>query len=84
MTGTSVAFNAIEITGLTGALVILITAVLSPSIQRLPTWYLLLCSGAVYSFSMLLVAMAHQQFGPEPDFALCLIQGVLIYACPIW
>jgi len=84
MTGKSVAFNVIEIIGLVGALIIIFTAVFAPSIQRLLTWYLLLCSSAAYSFSMLLLAMAHRQFGPEPDFALCLVQGVLIYACPIW
>ncbi|KAE9407171.1 hypothetical protein BT96DRAFT_148984 [Gymnopus androsaceus JB14] len=84
MTGKSVAFNVIEIIGLVGALIIIFTAVFSPSIQRLPTWYLLLCSSAAYSFSMLLLAMAHKQFGAEPDFALCLVQGTLIYACPIW
>ncbi|KAE9386112.1 hypothetical protein BT96DRAFT_549952 [Gymnopus androsaceus JB14] len=33
---------------------------------------------------MLLLAMARRQSGPEPDFALCLIQGALIYASPIW
>lgn len=69
MTGTSV-FNSIEITGLVGTFVVLITAVLSPSIRRLSTWYLLLCSGAMYSFSMLLLTMVHQQFGPEPNFEL--------------
>ncbi|KAE9407158.1 hypothetical protein BT96DRAFT_986775 [Gymnopus androsaceus JB14] len=79
-----VAFNVIEAVGLAGALVIIITAVVSPSIQRLPTWYLVLCGSAVCSFSMLLLAMAQRQSGPEPDFALCLIQGALIYASPIW
>ncbi|KAJ3756411.1 hypothetical protein EV360DRAFT_71999 [Lentinula raphanica] len=39
---------------------------------------------AVYSFSMLLLAMAHGQTGPEPHFALCLVQSALAYACPIW
>jgi len=79
-----VAFNAIQITGLIGALVIILTALCSGSIRRLPTWYLVLCSGAVYSLSMLLLAMAHAQFGPSPNFVLCLIQGAFIYASPIW
>ncbi|KAE9383004.1 hypothetical protein BT96DRAFT_1009752 [Gymnopus androsaceus JB14] len=33
---------------------------------------------------MLLLAIARRQTGPEPAFALCLIQGALIYASPIW
>lgn len=78
-----VAFNAIETVGLVGALIVIFTAILSPSIQRLPTWYLVLCSGAVYSFSMLILPMAQRQSGPEPGFALCLFQGALIYASPI-
>jgi hypothetical protein len=82
--GLSLAFNVIEFVGLAGAIVIIITAAVSPSIQRLPTWYLVLCSGAAYSFSMLLLAMAQRQSGPEPDFALCVIQTALIYAGPIW
>lgn len=82
--GLSLAFNVIEFVGLAGALVIIITAAVSPSIQRLPTWYMVLCSGAAYSFSMLLLAIARRQSGPEPDFALCVIQSALIYAGPIW
>jgi len=78
-----VAFNTIETVGLAGALIVILTAILSPSIQRLPTWYLVLCSGAIYSFSMLILAMTQHQSGPEPGFALCLFQGVLIYASPI-
>lgn len=80
----AVAFNVIETIGFVSALAIIITAALSSSIRRLPTWYLVLCSGAVYSFSKLLLAMAHAQFGPEPQFMLCLVQGALIYSAPIW
>ncbi|KAJ4472777.1 hypothetical protein C8J55DRAFT_519628 [Lentinula edodes] len=84
MAGNFVAFNTIEIIGLIGALVIISTAVLSPSIHRLSTWYLVLGSGAAYSFSMLLLAMAHGQTGPDPTFSLCVVQSALIYSSPIW
>ncbi|KAF5371880.1 hypothetical protein D9757_010576 [Collybiopsis confluens] len=83
MNGTVIAYNVIETTGLVGALAIIITAILSHSIQRLSTWYLVLISGAVYSFSKLLLAMAHAQFGPSPNSTLCLIQSSLIYSGPI-
>lgn len=84
MTSSTVAFNVIETAGLAGALLIITTSALSPAIQRFPTWYMVLCSGAVYSLSMLLLAMARAQFGPEPGFSLCLVQSALIYASPIW
>ncbi|KAE9407172.1 hypothetical protein BT96DRAFT_986789 [Gymnopus androsaceus JB14] len=83
-TGSAVAFNFIETAGLVGALLIIITSILSPNIRRLSTWYMVLCSGAAYSLSMLLLAMARAQFGPEPTFSLCLVQGALIYSSPIW
>ncbi|KAE9386108.1 hypothetical protein BT96DRAFT_1006398 [Gymnopus androsaceus JB14] len=81
--GAVIAFNVIETIGFVSAFAIIVTASLSSSIRRLPTWYLVLCSGAVYSFSKLLLAMAHAQLGPEPPFTLCLVQGVLIYSAPI-
>ncbi|KAJ4479079.1 hypothetical protein J3R30DRAFT_3473931 [Lentinula aciculospora] len=84
MAGNALAFNTIEIVGLSGALIIILTAILSSSIHRLSTWYLILGSGAVYSFSMLLLAMTHEQTGPEPQFLVCLVQGALIYSSPIW
>ncbi|KAJ3964955.1 hypothetical protein EV361DRAFT_940792 [Lentinula raphanica] len=77
-------FNVIQVAGFVGAFVIMLTALFSRSLHRLSTWYLVLSSMAVYSFSMLLLAMAHGQTGPEPHFALCLVQSALAYACPIW
>ncbi|KAH7868447.1 uncharacterized protein C8R40DRAFT_837753 [Lentinula edodes] len=79
-----IAFNTIEAIGFAGAFAITITALLSPSIPRLSTWYLVLCSSGVYSLSMLLLAIAHAQSGAEPNSTLCLIQGALIYSAAIW
>ncbi|KAF9060327.1 hypothetical protein BDP27DRAFT_1339813 [Rhodocollybia butyracea] len=84
MSSVTVAFNVVQATGLASALIIIVTAVLTPSVPRLSTWYLVLCSSAGYSLSMLLLAMAHGQSGTEPNPTLCLIQGALIYAGPIW
>ncbi|KAJ3860184.1 hypothetical protein EV359DRAFT_67533 [Lentinula novae-zelandiae] len=62
-----IVFNTIEAIGFAGAFAITITALLSPSIPRLSTWYLVLCSSGVYSLSMLLLAIAHAQSGAEPN-----------------
>ncbi|KAJ3888560.1 hypothetical protein GG344DRAFT_67843 [Lentinula edodes] len=78
-----IAFNTIEAIGFAGAFAITIAALLSPSIPRLSTWYLVLCSSGVYSLSMLLLAIAHAQSGAEPNSTLCLIQGALIYSAAI-
>jgi len=37
----------------------------------------------VYSLSKLLLAIAHEQFGPEPGFGLCLVQSAMIYSGPV-
>ncbi|KAJ3917665.1 hypothetical protein F5877DRAFT_67998 [Lentinula edodes] len=79
-----IVFNTIEAIGFAGAFAITITALLSPSIPRLSTWYLVLCSSGVYSLSMLLLAIARAQSGAEPNSTLCLIQGALIYSAAIW
>ncbi|KAJ3715892.1 hypothetical protein DFJ43DRAFT_839911 [Lentinula guzmanii] len=85
MDGIVVAFDVIQAIGLIGALAIMTTAFYqSPSIRRLPTWYMILGSSATYSLSRLLLAMAHGQAGPEPKFSLCLVQSALIYSSPIW
>ncbi|KAJ3740801.1 hypothetical protein DFH05DRAFT_369899 [Lentinula detonsa] len=85
MDGIVVAFDVIQAIGLIGALAIMTTAFYqSPSIRRLPTWYMILGSSATYSLSRLLLAMAHGQAGPEPKFLLCLVQSALIYSSPIW
>ncbi|KAJ3719255.1 hypothetical protein C8R42DRAFT_673275 [Lentinula raphanica] len=85
MDGIVVAFNVIQIAGCISGVVIMLTALVSRSLRRLPTWYLVLCSSTAYSLSMSMLAIARKQIGPsEPNFTLCLVQGALIYSCPIW
>ncbi|KAJ3831724.1 hypothetical protein F5878DRAFT_636020 [Lentinula raphanica] len=84
MDGILTTFDVVQIVGCISGVIIMLTALVSRSLRRLPTWYLVLCSSTAYSLSMSLLAIARRQTGPEPDYTLCLVQGALIYSCPIW
>ncbi|KAF4571247.1 hypothetical protein EYR36_008576 [Pleurotus pulmonarius] len=75
------AYNAVQITGLVLLVAIVLTARLSSTINRSIAWYNLILSFIFYAVSFLLIM--GKQFGPEPPFALCLVQCLFVYAAPV-
>lgn len=74
-------YNALLITGLVLQLPVVLTAWLSPRIQRSSTWFPFLGSWIVSSLVYLL--LVGQQTGPPPFFGLCVTQAALVYAVPV-
>ncbi|KAJ8692562.1 hypothetical protein PTI98_009861 [Pleurotus ostreatus] len=75
------AYNALQITGLVLLVAIVLTARLSPTINRSIAWYNLILSFVFYAVSFLLIM--GKQYGPEPPFGLCLAQCLFVYAAPV-
>jgi len=74
-------FDTFYIVGGLLVLANLLTAWLSPHINRASTW-------TMFHFSWFLTAVVNllllgQQTGPEPNKALCLVQSMFIYAAPV-
>jgi len=63
-------------------LIILLTAVINRNITRSKTWYSFCISWTISCISYTLLTFAGQQTEMRPDYALCLIQGGLVYAAP--
>lgn len=79
-TNVVVIFDALICVALSVLIPVIIIARVSPSIDRMKTWYCLLLSCSVYCISFLL--LVGQQSGPEPGLPICIIQAGLVYAAP--
>jgi hypothetical protein len=78
---------------------LLLVVLVSPQIQRHPTWlsFCITCefswsssrlclfgaAGIVFPLSYILLYIFGKARGPEPPFSLCLTQAALIYAAPV-
>ncbi|KAF9012140.1 hypothetical protein BDZ89DRAFT_1167326 [Hymenopellis radicata] len=78
--GYLIAFNVLYISALVLLVVVLLTAILSPRVQRSSLWYSFIVCWILYSLSFLL--NVSYQRGPLPPHGLCLGQAALIYASP--
>jgi len=76
-------FVALQGSGCIGILILLITAWLSPSVKRYPTWYSLGIAWVIQSFTYMLLLIGGQQMNPKPDVTLCRFQASLVYACAV-
>ncbi|CAA7267105.1 unnamed protein product [Cyclocybe aegerita] len=74
-----IAWNVIQAVALGILSAIILTVLFSP-IRRSATWILFVSSGIVTAASYLLLVM--RQVGPDPPRTLCVIQAMLVYACP--
>ncbi|KAH8836076.1 hypothetical protein DL96DRAFT_1576603 [Flagelloscypha sp. PMI_526] len=77
-----VVFNVLCSLGFAFALFFILVAFFSKKVSRLPTWYLIMSIGALYSLSMLLLVGSQVQ-DEEPHYDLCLAQASLVYALPV-
>ncbi|KAF9493759.1 hypothetical protein BDN71DRAFT_1058698 [Pleurotus eryngii] len=73
-------FDFTQIFGFVLLGIVLLTATLAPSIRRSPAWFNFL-SIWVLSCVSYLVTLG-QQTGEEPNFSICLLQAMLVYAAP--
>ncbi|KIK55180.1 hypothetical protein GYMLUDRAFT_48158 [Collybiopsis luxurians FD-317 M1] len=65
-----------------GLPILLATVLFSKRVQRHPTFINLLIVYIIVGISFSLLAYAGKAVGPEPSFALCLIQASLLYGMP--
>jgi hypothetical protein len=76
------AFVALNFVGGIGLFVVTLTAIFSPKVRRLPTWYNFCVSWILSCISYTLLTFAGQQTTSSPSHSLCFAQSVLIYAVP--
>lgn len=76
------AFVALNLAGGIGLVLVLITAALSRTAKRTPTWYSFCFSWVFYAVSYSLLFLAGEQTNPTPINSLCSTQAALIYALP--
>ncbi len=76
------AFVVLNFVGGIGLLIVILAALLSPNVRRLPTWYNFCASWVVSCVSYTLLTFGGQQAAPEPSHNLCSMQAALIYAVP--
>jgi cytochrome c biogenesis factor len=74
-------FDALVILALALVASSLFTAILSKSIQRSMSWYNVMVQWLV--ISLIFMLLFGRQEGPEPPFALCTFQALLVYAVPV-
>ncbi|KAF4581370.1 hypothetical protein EYR40_002958 [Pleurotus pulmonarius] len=73
-------FDFTQIIGFVLLVIVLLSARLAPTVHRSPAWFNFLFTWVLYCVSYLITL--GQQTGEEPDFSVCLLQAMLIYAAP--
>lgn len=76
------AYLILNLIGGLGMLVMLVTAIVSPKVHRLPTWYSFCVSWVLSAISYTFLFITAEQFTLTPIYSLCFIQSGLIYAMP--
>ncbi|KAJ8483286.1 hypothetical protein ONZ45_g14655 [Pleurotus djamor] len=75
-------FDLTQILGYILLMIIALTAWLSKSIRRSPAWYNFLITWMLSCVSYLVI-LGQQTSPSEPQFGICLLQSMLIYAAPV-
>ncbi|PPQ72832.1 hypothetical protein CVT26_003341 [Gymnopilus dilepis] len=73
----TIIFDVLILSGLVLLVVVLLTAWLSPSVKRAPTWYSFFIAGVLFAVTKVL--LIGRQAGPAPNKTLCFVQGILVY-----
>jgi len=76
------AFVALNFVGGIGLLLVVVTAIFSPNVKRLPTWFSFCASWIFSCISYTLLTSAGQQLTAHPSYPLCFAQAALVYAVP--
>ncbi|KAH6908797.1 hypothetical protein BKA70DRAFT_252954 [Coprinopsis sp. MPI-PUGE-AT-0042] len=77
-----IAFLALQMFGLCGGIMLLITALLSPSVGRHSTWFSFMFSWVLSAGSYCLLLFAGRTYDIDPPHAICLTQAAMVYAVP--
>ena len=75
-------FVSLQLFGLTGTTIMLVTAMFSSGVPRHSTWFSFMLSWIIYTLSYNLLFFAGQLPGPEPPYGLCLIQSIMVCSAP--
>ncbi|KAJ6552273.1 hypothetical protein DFH09DRAFT_1319318 [Mycena vulgaris] len=78
--GMVMAFNVLSSIGLGLLVVIFLTAVLSPCVKRVSTWYTYILAWMAFCVTPLLVVGHQTHVDPPPSFASCVVDSALMYA----
>ncbi|KAJ7753302.1 hypothetical protein B0H14DRAFT_2802291 [Mycena olivaceomarginata] len=74
------AFNVVSAFGLILLSIVFFTALLSPNVKRVSTWYSYMVSWMVFCITPFLVIGHQAPFDPPPSFAPCVLDSALMYA----
>ncbi|ESK89575.1 hypothetical protein Moror_8708 [Moniliophthora roreri MCA 2997] len=77
---TTIVFLALQLTGGLGKLLLLVIALLAPSIHRSATWYSFCISWIMSCSSFCILLISGQQFTKDPSYGVCLTQAALVAA----
>ncbi|KAJ7154023.1 hypothetical protein C8R43DRAFT_444597 [Mycena crocata] len=75
-----IAFDIISAIGLLLLTAVFFTALLSPSVKRVSTWYTYILAWMAFCVTPFLVVGHQTQLDPPPSFVLCAIDSALMYA----
>ncbi|KAJ7218232.1 hypothetical protein B0H12DRAFT_1153383 [Mycena haematopus] len=76
----NMAFNILSVLGFILLAIVLFTALLSPAVKRVSTWYSCMLSWMAFCITPFLVIGHQTPVDPPPSFALCAIDSALMYA----
>jgi len=74
------AFNILSALGFMLIAVVFLTALLSPNVRRVSTWYSYMLAWMAFCVTPFLVIGHQTQFDPPPSFAPCVLDSALMYA----
>jgi len=74
------AFNILSALGFILLAVVFFTALLSPNVKRVSTWYSYMLAWMAFCITPFLVIGHQTHFDPPPSFAPCVIDSALMYA----
>ncbi|KAJ7898071.1 hypothetical protein B0H13DRAFT_2032389 [Mycena leptocephala] len=77
------AFNILSALGFISVALVFFTAILSPNVKRVSTWYLYMLAWWAFTTPPWLVIGHQTHFDSPPSFPLCVLDSALVYAsCP--
>lgn len=72
-------YNVLGVFGITILILLIATALISPSVQRGAGWFLLLFSGVLFEVDSILIWGRQTNGQPQPQDTICQAQAILLY-----
>ena len=76
------AFISLQLFGLIGITIMLVTALFFSGVSRNSTWFSFMFSWIIYTLSYTLLFISGQLSSPKPPYGLCFIQSIMVCSAP--